>query len=143
MRKKLKELIDRYSTSRYVDIEQIVKSYGLIIDYVDFDKINWLIIWNRIWINKNISKAKQRFTLAHELCHFLLKDKWTSTGPFAVLEKKENRADEFATIFLLPKWSVLRAWEMHRNISVLANIFEVPQEVMRNRLALLAFEYEA
>lgn len=132
--KALKNIIDKYSNSDFIDIENIIYNYWIEIDYIDFEKINWIIIWDRIWISKNISKEKQRFTLAHEFCHFLLKEKWASTWPFASIEFREKRADTFAMNLLLPDKALIEAYNNYQNLPTLANMFWVPEKVVEKRL---------
>ncbi len=132
--KKLQKFLKKYSSLEFVNIEDIVKSFWITIDYLSFEKINWIIIWNRIWINKNISKAKQRFTMAHELAHFLLKEKWVSSGMFACKDLREKRADEFAMKLLLPKRALLEVYYEHHNLPTIAEVFQVPCEVVEKRL---------
>lgn len=133
----LQKIIDQYSSNDFVDIENIVYNFWLEIDYIDFEKINWIIIWNRIWINKNISKEKQRFTLAHEFCHFLLNEKWASRWPFASVEFREKRADTFAMNLLLPEKALKEAYNNYQNLPTLANMFWVPYKVLEKRLQIL------
>lgn len=132
--KKLQKFLDIYSNYEYINITEIVMNLWLTINYIDFEKINWIIIWNKIWINKNISKAKQRFTLAHELAHYLLKEKWVSSWMFACKDYREKRADDFAMRLLLPKKALLYAYKDFQNLPTLAEIFQVPCEVVEKRL---------
>lgn len=139
MDKSLKNIIDKYSTHNYIDIEFIARQLWLVVEYIDFEKINWVIIDNIIWINKNLAKDKQRFTIAHELCHFILNEKGVSTWVFATRDKRESRADEFATIILLPEKAVIKAWYKYKSINAIAKIFCVPKDAVRNRLIGLIF----
>ena len=130
----LKQIIDKYSNHEYIDIEEIVGNLWIKINYIDFETINWIIIWRNIWINKNISLKKQRFTIAHELCHFLLKEKWASTWLFACQDLREKRADDFATKLLLPKKIILEAYKEFWNIPTISEMFWVPGKVIEKRL---------
>lgn len=67
---------------------------------------NKLTVWGT-------SDQVTRFTLAHELCHFLLDrehgdDLAIATGPWAPLEV-EQRASAFAAAFLMPSWLLREA----------------------------------
>lgn len=61
-------------------------------------------------VDSSVPFGRQRFTVAHELCHFLLRD----TDRLIVDERltgrsrAERRANAFAANFLMPKKSVLR-----------------------------------
>jgi Zn-dependent peptidase ImmA (M78 family) len=137
MEKVLQKIIDTYSTNEFIDIEKIVQSFWVNIDYINFSKINGIIIKNRIWINENISIKEQRFTLAHELCHFLLKETGVSEWLFSCKDIKEKRADTFAANFLIPEKQLIEAYNEHRNIPTLSDIFCVPVKAIEKQLIKL------
>lgn len=139
MIKKLEDIIDKYSHLDYIDIESIILSYWLVIDYIDFWKINWIRYQNRIWINSNMSKEKQRYTLAHEFCHFLMWEKWVSSWTFWTKDKRENRADEFAMRLLLPERIVKELYNKYKDIKIVASKLWVPDEIARDRIVTLVF----
>ena len=120
-----------------VDIESIVSKVWLNIEYFSFDKINWFIYWDTITINSNLSLAEQRFTIAHELWHYVDGEIWTSTGIFACTDFKEKKADKFAMDILCPTEQVKELWEEYQNIPTLAQCLLVPEKIIINKLKLI------
>lgn len=139
MLESLIEIIEKYSIDSKVDIEWIARKHWVNVDFVDFKYINWITLWDRIGINSNLPKDKQRYTIAHELCHYILKEKWISEGEFFSIEERESRADEFAMIILLPANPLIEVWKRNSNIDYLAELFCVPKDIVRNRLIGLIF----
>jgi Zn-dependent peptidase ImmA (M78 family) len=84
-RKQIRELVERLLAQHHIDegavpIEKIVKSFGieLKLDKVDDELSGFLVRENKgqrrsmIGANKSHHPHRQRFTIAHELGHFLL-----------------------------------------------------------------------
>ncbi len=133
----LQNILEQYKNYEFIDIQDIVEKFWIIINYFDFQKINWVAKWNFFGINKNLGIKKQRFIIAHELCHFLLNEKWASTGFFSSCDIREKRADIFATDLLLPTNALIENWEKFTNIPTLSEIFWVPEEVVEYKLKKL------
>ena len=140
--KKLKYFLDKFSSYDFINIEKIIIELWLNIDYLDFSDINAVIIEKNIWVNKNLSLEKQRFALAHELCHFLLNEKWASTGFFSSCDIREKRADKFATNLLLPTIAFVENWEKFKNIPTLSEIFVVPEKVIEFKIKTLLKKWQ-
>ena len=128
--KALKNIIDKYSNSDFIDIENIIYNYWIEIDYIDFEKINWIIIWDRIWISKNISKEKQRFTIAHELWHAILFNNWINEINIEI----EKKCDEFAWRLLVSENHLIEAWKYEKSKNKLAKKFWVSDVCLEIRL---------
>ena len=102
-------------------------------------------IWN-ISINSLHNKKRQRFTLAHEIGHYILhKEKnseFKDTIMFRneVLDPMEYKANEFAGELLMPE-NNLREYIKNgtRNIGELANIFGVSAAAMKYRIISLGY----
>ncbi|WP_250278019.1 ImmA/IrrE family metallo-endopeptidase [[Clostridium] colinum] len=58
-----------------VDLKHILKFYGIRVALLDSNTKQAFIENNVMYINKNLSKARGRFTVAHELGHILLNHK--------------------------------------------------------------------
>jgi hypothetical protein len=74
-----------------------------------------------IRINRHESKARQRFTLAHELSHYLLHEKSIGNGiadnvlyRSSMSSKQEAEANRLAADLLMP-WSILKTQVRSRN----------------------------
>lgn len=116
-----------------VNLESICTSYGINIEYLEFDDNNSnqsrilgrLVLLNyenkekqdpsqqttTIYIEKNSSYNLKRYTLAHELAHFLLHredsdlvytDAQLSFPEIVDVEVEEIMADDIATVLLVP-----------------------------------------
>lgn len=71
-----------------------------------------------IAINSQMSKGRQRFTLAHELYHFLDNDERSTVLCYKEIDlkrDKEREADQFASYFLIPPTAIRDAMR-RRNI---------------------------
>lgn len=123
-----------YKDNDFIDIENIIEKEWIKIHKYDLWKIDWLLYRNIIWVNSKLSPVKQRFVMAHELCHFLLWEKWFSRWIFHSKDPKEKIADEFAMNLLLPNNALLKAYKEFQNIPCLVNIFWVPSEVIEKKL---------
>ena len=96
----------------------------------------------RIVVNSNDNAGRQRFTLAHEIAHFvlhrdLLKDGLVDDALYrsaALSDEYERQADRFAAQILLPGHSVRAAYKVTRALAPLAAQFEVSVPALRIRL---------
>ena len=103
------------SQNEYFDIEHILENINdFTIVYLEMsDNISGLCIKEDsnkiIAVNTNLSKGRQRFTLAHELCHLFYHDEGCYICS-SVIEKdktdknKEYEADIFASYLLAPTY---------------------------------------
>ena len=115
-----KVLEENWIFSPPVPIVDIANNYGLMVEEEDLTAAlaSGKLYFNeqRIIVNKNDSKGRKRFTIAHELGHFLMhsdskelkefKDKGfiERSSPILAKEKKwyEKEADYFAAHVLVP-----------------------------------------
>ena len=90
-----------------------------------------------IIVNPADSKARQNFTIAHELGHAFLHGCGThdrSTDRVEVYKQKEAQANAFAAALLMPESPVRNAVELGKNLPELAELFQVSQTAMYVRL---------
>ena len=164
-----------------VPIEQVVEGFGLSIDYmrlrynkdllgrmifnddvvtyfdVDEDKYKCVEVPARTMLIESTlldrpqSYGRYRFTLAHELAHWILHKKiFTGDNAEAALYKTDSRtknavewqANYLAAAILMPAGAVKRAFHqenttLNAKIKQLAKIFEVSVEAMRIRVSEL------
>ena len=93
-----------------------------------------------IYLNSNDCITRQRFTLFHEAFHILahckatpvFKKRGSNKGAF-----NELLADNFALHILMPRKWVEERWAKHRDPAVLAEQFQVPENVVVERLESL------
>jgi Zn-dependent peptidase ImmA (M78 family) len=106
----------------------------------------------RILVNVDDRPQRKRFTVAHELGHYLLHLK-AGSGEYVDPEdnfrtyfeptdwteerRKEWEANAFAAALLMPEPTVRTMWERIRNIEGMAEWFQVSKEAMTYRLETL------
>lgn len=101
-----------------------------------------------IYINKSQPIVRQRFTLAHEISHFILHKDLIDEQKGSVLYRKdfnssssiEQQANFLAAALLMPKEEIEKAWKTLSNILEIAEIFETSKEatyIRLNKLGLL------
>ena len=85
-----------------------------------------------IVVNQGHNGERQRFTLAHELAHLVLRFNGLSDA------EQEKAADRFAGAFLMARDMVLRLLGRHRTSISLGELAEVPQRMERLCLRAVA-----
>ncbi len=99
-----------------IDIDKIIKSYGLKIKYLDFDNdLSAMLVKQTIYINKNeykTNEARANFSKAHELGHFVLHNveahefkpvRFRSSGIEDQEKIREREANQFGASLLMPE----------------------------------------
>jgi len=133
-----------------VPLLDIVASYGLGISYADLSKLNRGneiagfidLEKSKIVVNQEDSPNRQRFTIAHELGHYLLHQNYIKNGKkYNVLLRKpvknqnnspeEQEANCFAATLLVPK-KILNKYPQLPN-SISAKLFAVSEDVINYR----------
>ncbi len=109
-----------------------------------------LIYENGSWVirvNKNHNPRRQRYTIAHEIGHYIMHrnklQSFTDEIFFRAGNKGdiENRANDFASRLLMPEENVRNAIEEGvRNIGMLAERFEVSSPAMKIRIQNLGYK---
>lgn len=87
-----------------------------------------------IGLNKSHHPHRQRFSLGHELGHFLLKHPPEFELPPEEARICNREADEFSGELLVPLESLKRSLNHTKSISDLARLFNVSQDVITIRL---------
>lgn len=134
---------------------EILHDAGVDIVLKDFDDLAGIIIndednYTVVGINKNNSLQRQRFTAAHEYCHYI-KDLKRQTGSMDCIkclnksdERIEKYADNFAGYFLMPTYELKRMCEMYKDnegyvewdkITIIAEYFGVSFSACLHRIA--------
>lgn len=134
-----------------VPVEQIVELLGIRIKRAPSEDFSGLLLRKDgkalIGVNDSESHVRQRFTVAHELGHFLLhqaKDAFVDyrdnqKGGFR--DQKERQANVFAAAFLIPRTSLIAEVRkishtgiFDAEIENLAKKYDVSKESMNYRL---------
>jgi Zn-dependent peptidase ImmA (M78 family) len=136
-------------------MEDLVKGCGVRLLAWDFQDIDGLVLeldtGAVIWVNREQAPVRQRFTLAHELGHHLLRhadtfhlDLGGDLAPNATGGghpnydwRAERAANEFAASLLMPASMVRRAAATVTDVAVLAAQFKVSRAAMGFRLTAL------
>lgn len=141
-------------TGNSLNIEDVIKSFGdikLVYKPMDANQSGSLTNIDGKWIiciNENHNIKRQRFTLAHELGHYILhKEKnveFVDTAFFRSdeMDSIEYHANEFAARLLMPETSVreLIDNEHIKNIGILAERFGVSSAAMKYRVLSLGYK---
>jgi hypothetical protein len=93
------------------------KVHGISIPEKWGEYVSWVVV-----INSNDVWSRQRFTLAHELCHVLQNDPGQVIVDRATMQdlRPERIANSFARHFLLPEEALLDKLEQHGTIATKA-----------------------
>lgn len=133
-----------------IPLLDIVSSYGIEISYADFSDVphgNEIAGFidlekNKIVVNEDDSPNRQRFTIAHELGHFIMHQNYIKDGKkYNVLLRmplknhnytpEEQEANCFAASLLVPKMLLESYSELPNGIS--ASLFAVSEDVIKYR----------
>ena len=137
-----------------IPIRDLVRDCGVQVLAWDFQDIDGLVLeldaGAVIWVNESQAPTRQRFTLAHELGHHLLRHADTfhldlggnvapnATGGHPTYDwRAERSANEFAASLLMPASMVRRAATTVTDIVALASRFKVSPAAMGFRLTAL------
>ena len=143
-RNQARSLLERYqkTTGTKIDYEvpiiDIANNLGFYIELLDSlpDHHSAIIYPDDmlIGLNKRHHPHRQRFSLGHELGHYLLKHKPEFELPPEEAEICNNEANEFSGELLVPLESLKRALNHTKIISELAHIFNVSQDALTIRI---------
>lgn len=138
-----------------IDPFNLLKREGIIISFSDFDRLEGIILNDKdnatiVGINKNRPWTRQRYTAAHEYCHYIkdLKKSENEVNRIDCLvgakSKVEKFADRFAGCLLMPKFKVKELCDKYKNqegfidfenVTYMAEYFGVSFKSCVNRLA--------
>jgi len=138
-----------------IPVEKIARKCGVRVLEWDFgEEVSGLLLdldsGPVIGFNRYQSRGRQRFTVAHELGHFLLShhesfhiDLASSTAHGEVANyswRDERSANDFAAELLMPTGLVIAAAHEHPSAQSLAEEFDVSREAMGFRLINLGLK---
>jgi len=141
---RVKAIIEKLNIySPPVPVERVAELFSLkIVYYSKFpDSVSGAIIQeeglNAIGVNSNHPKVRQRFTIAHELGHYIMghDDTRIIDDTFDKPTNKEQEANKFAAELLMPRNMLKRdIEEKEYDIPMLAKRYEVSEQAISVRL---------
>ena len=138
-----KALVSADCMSLPVDVKKVAEKFGLSVIEFDFiDSISGVLKKDRnvIGVNKKHSKVRQRFTIAHELGHFLLghdigKNEDILDDNSEKPIHTEREANIFASELLMPHDLLVNEVKKEKiDLKRLASIFDVSEQAISIRL---------
>jgi Zn-dependent peptidase ImmA (M78 family) len=147
------EIINNFRKSAPVDVEGAIKALGIDISYAQLDPNIAGMIERKsnnkylISVNANDPETRQRFTLAHELGHYIYhRNKMdggidddrmyrsTSAGKYhntSIGRREEVQANQFAINLLIP-WDLISKFQDEgiNDYNILAEKFKVSKQAM-------------
>lgn len=138
-----------------VDIEKVTDRLGIKVSYAPSDEYSGMLIRKDadqalMGINSNEPKTRMRFTMAHEVAHYIFDKKskvsidYRATTRLLDKPETEKRADFFAASLLMPKkWLMLDFEKISKesfsqdHLIDLAKKYQVSQDAMKYRLSSL------
>lgn len=151
-----RKLLSKYEVSEVpVPVEDIAKNMGIKISYAPSDEYSGMLIRKEgeqalMGVNSNEPKTRMRFTIAHEIAHFIFDKKtavsidYRNNGSSLDKPLEEKRADLFAANLLMPRKKLQLDVEKisqenitKDKIADLARQYGVSSEAMMYRLANL------
>ena len=125
-----------------VDVDRIARDWGLAVEYVPRPRgLHGRVVVERavIEVAANDHPHRKRFTVAHELGHYVLDHNPVLTeaeprdfgNPKSVNEKEANH---FAAALLMPEEWVRQDWQNLQDAERMANLYRTSPEAMWYRL---------
>ena len=152
IKKATEVLRDNYVLSPPVNPYELAKNYGLEVLEVDFgnekfkDVAGYIDLeTEKIFVNKNDSKNRKKFTVAHELGHYFLHRERMKEDPnIAVLyriplgtlnkDPIEKEANCFAANLLVPEGLLKEKMDQNEDVNFLADVFKVSRDLIGFRI---------
>ncbi|MEA1963201.1 MAG: ImmA/IrrE family metallo-endopeptidase [Patescibacteria group bacterium] len=141
------EILKKHNNDTPVSVIDIAHELGLKIFNTDSLSKNQSGLIRKeddgfvIYVNKNHVPVRKRFTIAHEIAHFLehkdkIGDDYVTSNRQSLKreddqqltkrgEEREIEANKLAAKILMPEKKFIEIWEKSDNIEMVANIFEV------------------
>jgi Zn-dependent peptidase ImmA (M78 family) len=138
---RLRAYLDFSETDPVEDLTGLIESLGVPVEYRQLpsqvhgisvpekwgDQVAWVVL-----INSNDVWSRQRFTLAHELCHVLQNDPGQVIVDRAQMQdlRPERIANSFARHFLLPEEAIVRKLDQHGHIASANKAAELVSDII-------------
>lgn len=145
-------LLKRTKTTRApIEVEKVASAIGLKVEYYPFpDEISGLLKKELgvIGINSTQNERRQRFTLAHEIGHYVLGHEIIRGSDLVdgantdTSSPNEREANYFASVLLMPGDFVRKEVKKKLKIRPLSNLFEVSEQAMTIRMLELRIIFQ-
>jgi Zn-dependent peptidase ImmA (M78 family) len=126
-----------------VALESICRAEGIAVCARPFDYVAGVFINDDVFpvivVNSRERRARQRFTIAHELGHYFLGHRRKSFAEPATDNRQERDAQRFAACLLMPAAWVRQYWRAYNanvenRLSILAALFDVSRAALELRV---------
>jgi Zn-dependent peptidase ImmA (M78 family) len=155
VKKKINEIFERFNITHVpIPVEDIAKDLDIKISYAPSEEYSGILIRKEdggtlMGINSLENPSRMRFTIAHELGHFLLEKTsvsidYRSNHPNETKTQQEKKADFFAANLLMPENFLREDFKtalqnrpnvfLEEDLNKLATRYEVSKEAMKYRL---------
>lgn len=136
----------------YVKVVKLAQSLGINIILATFedDTIAGMLKFENnevnIYVNEKQSANRQRFTIAHELGHFILHKNLVENQKGSIFYRKdfdnysdalEQQANQFAASLLMPERVIKELWDVFHSIDPIADILRVSKQALLIRMTAL------
>jgi Zn-dependent peptidase ImmA (M78 family) len=156
----LRALIKRELNALPVSLSSIADTLGIGIRYQNLDQqTSGMIACDKITgdcvitVNNTHPTTRQRFTMAHEIAHFVLhrdiigngvtdNASYRKEGDYGLAQKYESEANNFAAEIIMPEELVKDYWNKNPNISEFAEAFLVSKNAAKIRLKYLGYNFD-
>ena len=146
-------IIREFQQREPVDVKGIARALGIEVrEEVLGDGISGKITRNdgcyTITVDASESKLRQRFTIAHEIAHYVLHADLIENGVIdnemyrskQLSDERERQANRFAAWILMPDNLVRSLADQHLDAKQIAERLQVSEAAMKVRLEILAQE---
>lgn len=130
-----------------IAIENDIQVYEVKFDQDDIDgMIETKDGITSIYVNKDNLEVRKRFTIAHEIGHYVLHHEALMNGYIVDYRKaimnyateddliKETQANMFASALLLPREKLESEWSDNKDVEFVASLFQVSRKALLIRL---------
>lgn len=137
--------------SQFTNVIAIAMALGYKVMATNFEKnISGMVVNNAdgkyIYVNKNDTPERQRFTIAHEIGHILLhhvqkEEYFVDYRNNVKYDDREFEADNFAAALLMPREKSINVWHETEDVDDFAKAMKVSRAAASIRLINLGLIY--
>jgi len=127
-----------------ISLDLFWNKFDIVVKRIDLELVSGIIIKDQklslIAVNKNMGLPRIRFTLAHELGHFILPhNRSVFSCNESQVDRWEQEANRFAAELLMPQPLIKRLWWQYKDnpehrLEIVAEKLQVSQQALGIRL---------